>query len=123
MRFSIALNGSRVDGREQLRRYLEQRRETGELELVLDQLDVDEVMRLVGAAPSTPSAPSAPLVQRPHQAETPAPTAPEPGHASANWRDVLRDAGADPNAGTEQREQREQREVSASPSDALDAPP
>lgn len=33
-----------------LRRYLEQRRELGETELVLDSLDVDEVMRLLGAA-------------------------------------------------------------------------
>ncbi len=33
-----------------LRRYLEQRRELGESELVLDSLNVDEVMRLLGAA-------------------------------------------------------------------------
>jgi len=33
-----------------LRRYLEQRRELGESELVLDTLHVDEVMRLLGAA-------------------------------------------------------------------------
>ena len=33
-----------------LRAYLEQRRELGETELVLDSLDVDEVMRLLGAA-------------------------------------------------------------------------
>jgi uracil-DNA glycosylase family 4 len=36
-----------------LRRYLEQRRELGETELVLDSLHVDDVMRLLGAAPQT----------------------------------------------------------------------
>jgi len=36
-----------------LRRYLEQRRELGETELVLDSLRVDDVMRLLGAAPQT----------------------------------------------------------------------
>ncbi|HEU4632109.1 MAG TPA: hypothetical protein VFS08_20325, partial [Gemmatimonadaceae bacterium] len=38
-----------MDARERLRQYLEQRRELGERELVLDGMDVDEVMRLVGA--------------------------------------------------------------------------
>src|ERR1700746_1296149 len=46
---STAWSGSRVNAKEQLRRYLEQRREAGELELVLDQLSIDEVMRIVGA--------------------------------------------------------------------------
>jgi uracil-DNA glycosylase len=41
-----------VDARAQLRRYLEQRREAGETELVLDGLTVEEVMRLLGAAAS-----------------------------------------------------------------------
>ena len=39
-----------MDAREQLRRYLEQRRETGETELVLDTLSVDDAMRLLGGA-------------------------------------------------------------------------
>ena len=34
---------------ELFRRYLEQRREMGESELVLDSLTVDEVLRIVGA--------------------------------------------------------------------------
>jgi uracil-DNA glycosylase family 4 len=42
-----------VDAKALLRRYLEQRRELGESELVLDSLHVDEVMRLLGAAPAT----------------------------------------------------------------------
>jgi uracil-DNA glycosylase family 4 len=47
--FSIAWNGSSVDARVLLRRYLEQRRELGESELVLDALKVEDVMRLLGA--------------------------------------------------------------------------
>jgi len=43
-----------VDPREQLRRYLEQRREMGESELVLDSLTVDEALRIVGAAVREP---------------------------------------------------------------------
>ena len=38
-----------MDAREQLRRYLEQRRELGETELVLDTLTVDETLRILGA--------------------------------------------------------------------------
>jgi len=39
-----------VDAKLLLRRYLEQRRELGESELILDSLNVDEVMALLGAA-------------------------------------------------------------------------
>ncbi|HYS69470.1 MAG TPA: uracil-DNA glycosylase [Gemmatimonadaceae bacterium] len=39
-----------MDAKTMLRRYLEQRRELGESELVLDSLHVDEVMQLLGAA-------------------------------------------------------------------------
>jgi DNA polymerase len=60
-----------MDGREQLRRYLEQRKESGERELVLDQLNVEDVLKLVGAAPKK-------------------------SDASSDWRDVLRGAGAAP---------------------------
>ena len=38
-----------MDARVLLRRYLEQRRELGESELVLDGLKVEDVMRLLGA--------------------------------------------------------------------------
>jgi uracil-DNA glycosylase family 4 len=76
-----------MDAREQLRRYLEQRREAGERELVLDQLNVDDVLKLVGAAPKKTAT------------------------AASDWRAVLRDAGADPvsgsgkgEAGSEKRE-------------------
>jgi DNA polymerase len=94
-----------VDAREQLRRYLEQRREAGEIELVLDQMKVDDVLQIVGAKPSTAAAST--------KIATP-PSTLGKEHASADWREVLRDAGASPDAGTEKREKRE---VEASQSD------
>lgn len=79
-----------MDAKEQLRRYLEQRREMGERELVLDGMSVEDVMRILGAAASTRTA--------------------EPGRArsggksgtdtavpdSSDWREVLRAAGGAP---------------------------
>ena len=38
-----------VDARERLRRYLEQRRDMGETELILDSMTVEDVMRAIGA--------------------------------------------------------------------------
>jgi uracil-DNA glycosylase family 4 len=52
-----------------LRRYLEQRRDAGESELVLDGMTVEDVMRIVGAARLAPTPPPAP---------TPAPVLAEP---------------------------------------------
>ena len=92
-----------MDGREQLRRYLEQRREAGEHELLLDRLTVDEAMDLVAApAPRT----ARPQLTAPVDAALP-PSTEGATHASADWRDVLRAAGAAPDAGTERRERRE----------------
>jgi uracil-DNA glycosylase family 4 len=53
-----------------LRRYLEQRRETGETELVLDGMTVEDVMRIVGARDVAPAPPVAPPER---VAEAPAP--------------------------------------------------
>jgi len=58
-----------VDARERLRRYLEQRRELGESELVLDGLSVDDVLKVVGARPGMTAA-------RPASAAPPAPPPP-----------------------------------------------
>ena len=66
-----------MDAREQLKRYLEQRKEAGERDLVLDHLSVDDALRLIGARPS------------------------------ADWREVLRSAGVAPEQATERREVRE----------------
>ena len=66
-----------MDAEDALRRYLEQRRELGESELVLDSLSVDEAMKLLGAA---------------KKAKKPA----EP--VSADWRAAVRAAGGAPEA-------------------------
>lgn len=60
-----------MDAREQLRRYLEQRREMGESEMVLDSLSVEEAMRVLGAGATGPG-------------------------GSADWRAALKQAGATP---------------------------
>jgi uracil-DNA glycosylase family 4 len=101
-----------VDAKDRLRRYLEQRRELGESELVLDSLSIDDVMKMVGAKSSasptaksraqTPAdrAAAAPSADGP-QAPPSAPVAPppEPGvrfdqGATTDWREALRNAGA-----------------------------
>jgi uracil-DNA glycosylase len=71
-----------VDARDLLRRYLEQRRELGESELVLDRLQVEDVMRLLGAAGES----RAPL-QAPRGIRETAPA------GAQDWRTSLRDAG------------------------------
>ena len=82
-----------MDAREALRRYLEQRRELGESELVLDSMTVDEALALLGAAnlragdvprkhSGAPSAPSrVPIADVP---------------ATADWREAIRAAGGGP---------------------------
>jgi len=109
-----------VDAKDRLRRYLEQRRELGESELVLDSLSIDDVMKMVGAKSSSPkgaAAPSPPTAKgrvpapTDRAAATPAPDLahevpsapvappPEPGvrfdrGATTDWREALRHAGA-----------------------------
>ena len=58
-----------MDARILLRRYLEQRRELGESELVLDTLKVEDVMRLLGAAGKSAASVSAPQILRDLAAE------------------------------------------------------
>jgi uracil-DNA glycosylase len=65
-----------MDAREQLKRYLEQRREAGERDLVLDRLSVSDALRLIGGTPATAKRP--------------------PEQSSSDWREVLRSAGAAP---------------------------
>jgi uracil-DNA glycosylase len=64
-----------MDARETLRRYLEQRRELGESELVLDTLTVEETLRLLGAG---------------------AATGPSKLAEATDWRTVVRAAGGAP---------------------------
>ncbi len=86
------------DPREQLRRYLEQRRELGERELVLDQLSVEEALRIVGGARPAPKAdrapapPAAPSPAAPASADAP----PLDTEMPNDWREALRAAGAAP---------------------------
>jgi uracil-DNA glycosylase family 4 len=80
-----------MKGKDLLRQYLEQRREAGERELVLDQMSVADAMRLLGAvgsdAPKStprPEAPAQPASRRDKEAP------------AGDWRDVLRSSGAAP---------------------------
>jgi DNA polymerase len=77
-----------MDARELLRRYIEQRRELGESELVLDSLNVEDVLRVIGAAgTSRPSRPA-------RVPETASQTVREFDPADTrDWRTSLRDAG------------------------------
>ena len=87
---------------ERLRHYLEQRRELGESEMVLDAMSVEEVMRILGARPSgAPRASSSPA-----RAAAASPDAPpalaaprSAGGAPADWRAALREAGGEPPPG------------------------
>ena len=74
-----------MDAREALRRYLEQRRDLGETELVLDSLSVDDALRLLGAS-RVGTSPAAP----------PARTANAPAGDAADWREAIRAAGGAP---------------------------
>lgn len=92
-----------MDARDQLRRYLEQRKESGERELVLDQLNVDDLLKLLGAVPKAGSASSTATAAAAERADM-RPPAPGREHASADWREVLRGTGASPEKTPERRE-------------------
>ena len=84
-----------MDAREQLRRYLEQRRELGERELVLDGLTVEEALRIVTGSAQTESATSerSEPPRRPTEQLADVP-------ADADWRTTLRATGAAPDPST-----------------------
>ena len=71
-----------MDAKNLLRRYIEQRRELGESELVLDGLNVDDVMRLIGGAGASRAA-----------AETPHSVRELGSSDTRDWRTSLREAG------------------------------
>lgn len=98
-----------MDAKERLRLYLEQRRDAGESELVLDSMEVDDVMRLLGArsaragassrsGDAPPDVPSPRDVGRegkrdaapPRTASPSARAEPAHGEASGDWRAALR---------------------------------
>ncbi len=82
MRSLTASKSWDVDARERLRLYLEQRRELGESELVLDSLSIDEVMALISGRSR----------RAPHEVEIPLDV------ASVDWRQALRAADTAPAA-------------------------
>ena len=85
-----------MDARDALRRYLEQRRDLGESELVLDSLSVEEALRLLGAA--RPDSPSAGQSARPASPASEAtPRTPAPAEVT-DWREAVRAAGGAPAA-------------------------
>jgi uracil-DNA glycosylase len=86
--FSTAWSNCSVDAREQLRRYLEQRREMGETELVLDGLTVEETLRILGAPAGVPS--SAPSGASESSSQS------APPISTDDWRAALRAAGVAP---------------------------
>jgi len=71
-----------MDARALLRRYIEQRRELGESELVLDALNVEDVMRLLGATGN--ATPSTQPLRSVRQVV---------GEQPGDWRTALQDAG------------------------------
>ena len=76
-----------MDARDLLRQYLEQRRELGERELVLDSMSVEEALRAIGASPRPPDAgPAVPELRRRSVDDSDA----------GDWRAALRAAGAAP---------------------------
>ena len=76
-----------MDAREQLRRYLKQRRDLGESELVLDSMSVDDALALLGAKDGATRMPSARGTPRAMEREIP---------ATADWRAAIRAAGGAP---------------------------
>ncbi len=92
------------DPRELLRRYLEQRRDLGETDLALDQLDVAEAMRLITGSAGPAGAVAA--VDRAAPADRAAPRGAEPPPRSlpdlpetADWRAALSASGLAPGKG------------------------
>jgi len=98
-----------LDAREQLRRYLEQRREMGETELVLDGMTIDEAMRILagGRSGATPGVRARGVTSAPAADEAAAPTTPVAAPASVrevgesqigDWRAALRATGSAPDS-------------------------
>jgi DNA polymerase len=77
-----------MDAREKLRQYLEQRREMGESELVLDSMTVEEALRIVGA--KSVAAKSAAV------GACTSSTASRASSDASDWRAALRETGAAP---------------------------
>ncbi len=75
-----------MDANERLRRYLEQRRELGESELVLDGMPVDDVLAMLGAKRGGASRPARPHTEPARGAATPKSAAPSVAASSGDAR-------------------------------------
>src|SRR5688500_7321326 len=97
MRSSIGSWSFSMDARGKLRRFLQQRREAGETELVFDQLSVEDAMRMLGALPREEAGGRKQEAgkERNVQPEAVMPQLAAPANAG-DWRAVLKDAGAAP---------------------------
>src|SRR5687768_10036115 len=80
-----------MDPREQLRTYLEQRRETGETELVLDKLSIDEVLRIIAGQASAARGTAVAAAAQSESEHPASARAADPG--TGDWRAALLDAG------------------------------
>jgi DNA polymerase len=114
MKSSTAWRDSLADAREQLRRYLEQRREMGESELVLDTLSVDDVLRLIGGRSQSSSSDAAVTGSRGSEGRVPQRANDESGVGAStadsgtsgehlDWREALRASGASPEEMTKKK--------------------
>jgi uracil-DNA glycosylase family 4 len=75
-----------MDARDRLREYLEQRRELGESEFVLDGLSVEDALNALGVRGGT--AGKSETLESPREART-------TGPVSGDWREALRSVGVD----------------------------
>jgi len=109
-----------VDAREQLRRYLEQRREMGETELVLDRMTVEETLAVLGVRQGSSTSPTPPGAATPTHESTRESTR-ENAHENAHEtmhesrRDALRDGVRE--APPDARDERSVAEGAAPPPD------
>ena len=81
-----------MDAKERLRIYLEQRRDSGETELVLDSMSVDEVLRVLGAGVAARNVGAARSTMPGEVKATPAASAEALGEGApppAGWREAL----------------------------------
>ncbi|MEO7085122.1 MAG: uracil-DNA glycosylase [Gemmatimonadaceae bacterium] len=111
-----------MDAREQLRRYLEQRREMGESELLLDSLGVDEALKLLGVRNGAAET-SEPPVRRPSSSERPQNYEAPRMHSTSDslkttggdWREALRATGAAPGPSATPATRPDAEEIAATP--------
>jgi DNA polymerase len=99
-----------LDARDRLREYLEQRRELGESEFVLDGLSVDEALAALGVRGG-----AAPKDSTPREARA-------TGPVSADWREALRAVGVDQPTAAKERAVKEQAVSDPAVSDSAVSP-